>query len=191
IGLVQRGTCTCGTKAQSAENAGASAVVVFNEGQPGRQDVVAGTLGEPVGIPAVGVRYQFGADTVQRIRNGDAVTWHILTHTQSEIRQTSNVVADSPWGDQDKTVVVSAHNDSVPAGPGINDDGSGTSMDLELARELGKAGKTPANHVRFLWVGAEELGLLGSQYYVDHLSAAERKQIIAMLDFDMVASPNW
>ena len=58
-------------------------------------------------------------------------------------------------------------------------------------RQLGKAGRTPTNHVRFLWVGAEELGLLGSQYYVDHLSVAEKQQIIAMLDFDMVASPNW
>ena len=64
-------------------------------------------------------------------------------------------------------------------------------MDLELAKQLGKSGGRPKNHVRFLWVGAEELGLLGSQFYVDSLSEAERAQIIAMLDFDMVASPNW
>ena len=79
---------------------------------------------------------------------------------------TNNVITDSPWGDPDRTVVVSAHNDSVVAGPGINDDGSGTAMDLELARHLGSAGQKPRNHVRFLWVGAEELGLLGSSYYV-------------------------
>ena len=48
-------------------------------------------------------------------------------------------------------------------------------MDLELARNLGRTGETPRNHVRFLWVGAEELGLLGSQFYVDSLSDAEKR----------------
>ncbi len=191
IALVQRGTCTFGAKAQNADAAGASAIVVFNEGQAGRTDPVQGTLGAPVGIPAIGVGYQLGADAVTAIRGGATVTWHVLTSTISENRITNNVIADSPFGDPDRTVVVSAHNDSVLAGPGINDDGSGTSMDLELARNLGRSGGKPRNHVRFLWVGAEELGLLGSQFYVDSLSDAERAQIIAMLDFDMVASPNW
>jgi Zn-dependent M28 family amino/carboxypeptidase len=191
IALVQRGTCTFGDKAQNAQAAGASAVVVFNEGQPDRQDAVQGTLGAPVGIPAIGVTYDFGVTAVDAIRGGATVTWHIVTHTISETRTTNNVIADSPFGDPDRTVVVSAHNDSVIAGPGINDDGSGTAMDLELARNIGRSGRRPRNHVRFLWVGAEELGLLGSQFYVDSLSDAERAKIIAMLDFDMVASPNW
>jgi Zn-dependent M28 family amino/carboxypeptidase len=191
IALIQRGTCTFAEKAQNAKTAGASAVVVFNEGQVGRQAVVAGTLGGPVGLPVIGVSYQFGADAVTAIRGGATITWHLVTQTVSETRTTNNVIADSPFGDPDRTVVVSAHNDSVLAGPGINDDGSGTSMDLELAKQLGRSGRTPRNHVRFLWVGAEELGLLGSQFYVDSLNAAERAQIIAMLDFDMVASPNW
>ena len=64
-------------------------------------------------------------------------------------------------------------------------------MDLELAKNLGKAGKYPTNHVRFLWVGAEEEGLLGSHYYVSQLTDAQKLKIIAMLDFDMVASPNY
>jgi Zn-dependent M28 family amino/carboxypeptidase len=203
IALVQRGTCTFDAKARNARAAGAIAVVVFNEGQaaqpgqPERQSLLQGTLTAPgdgvtpIGIPVVGVSYQFGADAVNAIRGGATMTWHLATQTISEARTTNNVIADSPFGDPDRTVVVSAHNDSVLAGPGINDDGSGTSMDLELARELGKSGRKPSNHVRFLWVGAEELGLLGSQFYVDSLTDAERAQIIAMLDFDMVASPNW
>src|SRR4051812_31052906 len=64
-------------------------------------------------------------------------------------------------------------------------------MDLELARNLGRAGRTPTNHVRFLWVGAEEEGLLGSTFYVQSLTPAQRLKIIGMLDFDMVASPNY
>ena len=191
IALVQRGTCTFGTKATNAAAAGAIAIVIFNEGQPGRTDAIAGTLGAPVSIPALGATYQLGVDAVTALRNGQTVTWHITTSTVSENRTTYNVIADSPWGNPDRTVVVSAHNDSVAAGPGINDDGSGTSMDLELARQIGVEGQLPRNHVRFIWVGAEEEGLLGSEYYVSQLSAAQKSKIIAMLDFDMVASPNY
>jgi Zn-dependent M28 family amino/carboxypeptidase len=191
IALVQRGTRTFGIKATNAQAAGASAVVVFNEGQPGRTGPVAGNLGAPIAIPALGATYQLGVDAVTALRAGQTVTWHVTTSTISETRTTYNVIADSPWGDPNRTVVVSAHNDSVGAGPGINDDGSGTAMDLELARQLGKEGQLPRNHVRFLWVGAEEEGLLGSNFYVTTLSNTERSKIIAMLDFDMVASPNY
>ena len=191
IALVQRGTCTFGTKATNAQAAGAIAVVIFNEGQPGRTDSIGGTLGGPVGIPALGITYQRGVDTVTALRASQTVTWHITTSTVSENRTTYNVIADSPWGDPNRTVVVSAHNDSVAAGPGINDDGSGTAMNLELARQLGTEGQLPRNHVRFLWVGAEEENLLGSTFYVNSLSPADRSKIIAMLDFDMVASPNY
>jgi Zn-dependent M28 family amino/carboxypeptidase len=135
--------------------------------------------------------YAPGAELVDEFRTSQAPAAHIKTTTISETRTTYNVIADAPWGDPNRTVVVSAHNDSVAAGPGINDDGSGISMDLELARNLGIHGRTPTNHVRFLWVGAEEEGLLGSAFYVQSLTAAQRLKIIAMLDFDMVASPNY
>jgi Zn-dependent M28 family amino/carboxypeptidase len=192
IALVQRGTCTFGEKATNAAAAGAAAVIVFNEGQePDRSGLVAGTLGGVATIPVVGTTYAVGEELVTLYRGGQAPTAHVKTDTTSETRTTYNVIADSPWGDPNRTVVVSAHNDSVEAGPGINDDGSGTAMDLEMARNLGIHGRTPTNHVRFLWVGAEEEGLLGSTYYVEHLTDAQRLKIIAMLDFDMVASPNY
>lgn len=191
IALIQRGTCTFFTKVSNAQAAGASGVVVFNEGQPGRDGPIAGTLGNPVAIPAIGASYAVGLDTVTRIRGGQTVVLHITTSTVSEERTTYNVIADSPWGDPNRVVVVSAHNDSVDAGPGINDDGSGASMNLELALRLGEEGQLPRNQVRFLWVGAEEEGLVGSGFYVDSLSQPELSKIIAMLDFDMVASPNY
>jgi Zn-dependent M28 family amino/carboxypeptidase len=193
IALVQRGTCTFGVKAQNAEAAGAAGLIVFNEGPTtdNRTGVVAGNIGTPVGIPAVGTSYQIGVDFVTAYRNQQNPAAHIKTQTFSEIRTTWNVIADSPFGDPDRTVVVSAHNDSVAAGPGINDDGSGTAMDLELAKNLGKKGPFPKNHMRFLWVGDEEGGLIGSQFYVDSLTDKQKLKIIAMLDFDMVASPNY
>ena len=190
IALVQRGTCTFGTKVANAKAAGASAIVIFNEAQPGRTDAAAGNLGTPADIPALGATYQLGADAATAL-SGGPVTRHLTTSTVNENPTTYNVIADSPWGDPNRTVVVSAHNDSVAAGPGINDDGSGTAMNLELGRQLGAEGQLPRNHLRFLWVGAEEEGLLGSGYYVSQLNAADRSKIIAMLDFDMVASPNY
>jgi Zn-dependent M28 family amino/carboxypeptidase len=192
IALVQRGTCTFGEKAANAAAAGASAVVIFNEGQEGRTDVLAGTLGEPVAIPAIGTTFALGEDTVSRLRAGQAVTFHVTTDTLSETRTTENVLADLPGGDLDNTLVVGAHLDSVPAGPGVNDDGSGTSTDLEIAEELAATHGPPVrNHVRFAFWGAEEEGLLGSTYYVEHLPADQLAQIGSMLDFDMLASPNF
>jgi Zn-dependent M28 family amino/carboxypeptidase len=191
IALLQRGTCDFGVKAANAAAAGAAGAIIFNEGQPGRDGLIGGTLGTPISIPVVDTTYALGAELVQMYRDNQSPAAHIRTQTVSETRTTYNVIADSPFGDPDRTVVVSAHNDSVAAGPGINDDGSGTSMDLELAKNLGLKGPKPKNHVRFLWVGAEEEGLLGSHYYVDSLTDKQKLKIIAMLDFDMVASPNW
>ena len=50
---------------------------------------------------------------------------HLLTSTISETRTTENILADTASGRVDRTVVVGAHLDSVAAGPGINDNGSG------------------------------------------------------------------
>jgi aminopeptidase YwaD len=84
-------------------------------------------------------------------------------------------------------VIFTAHLDSVPAGPGANDNGSGSAVVLELAYEL--AQRTPAERplsARFVWFGAEELGLDGSQYYVQHLSDADRQSLRADVNLDMV-----
>ncbi len=187
VALVQRGTCTFGEKAINAQEAGAAAVVIFNEGQPGRTEVLSGTLGEPVGIPAIGTSFDVGNELAGL---ADAVV-HITTTTFSETRTTWNVIADAPSGRTDHTVAVGSHLDSVLEGPGINDDGSGTSQDLEIALRYAKAVKNPRNHVRFLFFGAEENGLLGSGHYVSTLSQDEQDDIMAMLDFDMMASPNF
>ena len=82
-----------------------------------------------------------------------------------------------------------AHLDSVPAGPGINDNGSGSAALLELAEQLAKL--KPENTLRFAWWGAEESGLVGSTAYVNGLSQAERDRIALYLNFDMVGSPNY
>ena len=86
-----------------------------------------------------------------------------------------------------------AHLDSVPEGPGINDNGSGSSALLEVAEQLAKANKV-ANKLRFAWWGGEEAGLVGSTFYVNDLAANNEEELNNLgmyLNFDMVASPNY
>ncbi|MEV0383379.1 M28 family peptidase [Nonomuraea sp. NPDC050643] len=101
-----------------------------------------------------------------------------------------NVIADWPGGDPNDILMVGAHLDSVTAGPGINDNGSGSAAILETALEVSRQSLQPAKHLRFAWWGAEELGLRGSQFYVSNLPAADRARIKGYLNFDMVGSPN-
>jgi aminopeptidase S len=101
-----------------------------------------------------------------------------------------NVIADLPGTDTSKIVQLGAHLDSVNAGPGINDDGSGTAALIAVAQAYKQAQLQPAKTVRFSWWGAEELGMLGSKAYVNSLSAADRAKITAYLNFDMIGSPN-
>ncbi|PZF99435.1 M28 family metallopeptidase [Micromonospora deserti] len=101
-----------------------------------------------------------------------------------------NLIADWPGGDPDAVVMTGAHLDSVSAGPGINDNGSGSAAVLEVALAVARSGFAPARHLRFAWWGAEELGLRGSRHYVNNLPASERMKIKQYLNFDMVGSPN-
>ncbi|KGM31608.1 hypothetical protein P409_26200 [Inquilinus limosus MP06] len=191
VALVQRGTCDFSVKAANAKAAGAKAVVIFNEGQPGRTDLFpTAAMDVPIDIPVLKATFQVGADLYAQTQAGP-VTVHVTTNTLSENRPTSNVIGETYFGRPDSVVVVGAHNDSVPAGPGINDDGSGTATNLEVAEQLGRRQLLLRNKVRFAFFGAEELGLLGSYHYVETLSDAERAKIKVMLDFDMLASPNY
>ena len=104
-------------------------------------------------------------------------------------RTTRSVIAQTTTGRTDEVVLSGAHLDSVPEGPGINDDGSGVAANLEIALRLGAAAPV-TNAVRFIWFGAEEEGLIGSQQYVQGLSADRRRDIALMLNSDMIASPN-
>ena len=191
VALIQRGTCTFALKAENAAAAGYDAAVIFNEGQPGRQEAVNGTLGGPgIEIPVIGATYAVGAENYELTLSGP-VSFRVLTSTLSETRRTSNIIADTPGGRADRTVVVGAHLDSVPEGPGINDNGSGSATVLEIAVQLARLGVQPTNRVRFAFWGAEESGLLGAEHYVSSLSRQELNDIELNLNFDMVGSPNF
>lgn len=190
IALVQRGTCDFVVKARNAEAAGAVGVVIFNEGQAGRTEVLNGTLGEVVNIPVLGATFDLGRELYNQAQTG-AVRVRIKVDATITNLRTFNVLAELPGARTDRTVVVGAHLDSVAEGPGINDNGSGTAALLAIAKELTAQGVKPRNSVRFAFWGAEESGLLGSEHYVSHLSDAELGRIALNLNFDMLGSPNY
>jgi Zn-dependent M28 family amino/carboxypeptidase len=187
IALIQRGTCTFAQKATNARAAGASAAVVFNEGNPGRTDNFGGTLGGPIDLPVLSASFAVGSALAALA----SPTVHVKTDTTSGTRNTSNILAETAGGRNDRVVVVGAHLDSVAEGAGIQDNGSGSATILEVAVQMKKFGFRPVNKVRFMWFGAEESGLLGSAYYVSTLNRNQIKKIGINLNFDMIASPNF
>jgi Zn-dependent M28 family amino/carboxypeptidase len=186
IALIQAGPCTLTDQVVNADNAGASAALVMFT--PELFDTSVGVpratlASSEVDVPALAVSTKAGSKLA---RPGTRV--HLEVDGDIAERVTRNVIAEQP-GRSKEFVMVGAHLDSVPDGPGINDNGSGSASILELAVAL--SGANTREGVRFAFWSAEELGLVGSDHYVSELSDAERNRITAYLNFDMVASPNY
>ncbi|MET0315101.1 MAG: M20/M25/M40 family metallo-hydrolase [Hansschlegelia sp.] len=191
IALIQRGGCDFIVKARNAAAAGAVGAVIFNEGQDDRQDAVLASFGEEVGIPVVAASYAVGKKLHAQVTSGAAVRLRIKVDGAVRKIDTSNVLANLEGEVKDRTVVVGAHLDSVEAGPGVNDNGSGTAAVLAIAERFAAQKIKPRNTVRFAFWGGEEEGLLGSTHYVDGLNEKQLGRIAVNLNFDMLASPNF
>ena len=194
IALIQRGTCDFSVKAANAVAAGAVGVIIFNQGNDVQGDdrfgVFGGTLSSSTWtqtpVPVVSTSFEVGEELVGT--TGLVVEMNVVTNIT--MIDTWNLLADTPTGRADRTVIVGAHLDSVPDGPGINDNGSGTAALLETALQIDALGIDPENRIRFAFWGGEEDGLQGSNFYVSQLSKAEIKQHAVNLNFDMLGSPN-
>lgn len=188
IALIQRGNCTFAAKVQNAQAAGAAGVVLFNQGSDGsNQGLFGGTLGAGNGIDIPVVFATYGTGETLAGTNGAVV--HLVVDATIELVQTHNVIVDTPYGDPNDLIMYGAHLDSVPAGPGINDNGTGSAALLEVAKAV--ADCSLRRRVRFAWWGAEEVGLLGSNHYVEQLTPEERATHRFYLNFDMIGSPNY
>lgn len=191
VALVQRGTCAFVTKVQNAVAAKASAVIVFNEGQKGRTGLVSPLAGNGTlaAVPVLGTGFALG----EALAGAKGAT--VALEVQGRVVQGTeeNLIAET-GGDPNQVVMLGAHLDSVPAGAGINDNGSGVAFLLELAA-LHADRADPARRVRFAFWGGEESGLLGSGAWLTDPTTqaadqAKLASLAAYLNFDMMASPN-
>ncbi|GAA4542682.1 M28 family metallopeptidase [Amycolatopsis samaneae] len=183
IALIKRGGCSFAQKQQAAAAAGATGAIVYNN----EDGALNGTLGSPADakIPTGGITQAAGEALAKQ--GGASVTLELRAF--QEARTSYNVIAETKTGRKDNVVMLGAHLDSVPAGPGINDNGTGSATLLETALQLGSKPKVN-NAVRFGFWSAEEFGLVGSKYYVRSLGFEQQLDLALYLNFDMIGSPN-
>jgi aminopeptidase YwaD len=176
IALAERGVTTFREKAANAAAHGAIAIIIYNN----QLGIVAGTLQTRSEIPAVMISQEDGRQFVEAAQRR-ALRIHMLVDTLFETRSAANVVATKRGtAHPDEIIVVGGHYDSVPRGPGANDNASGVAATLEAARVL--AGTPIARTVQFVLFSGEELGLFGSGAF-----ASERRQgVVTMVNLDMV-----
>jgi hypothetical protein len=200
IALIQRGSCFFGVKVLNAQAAGASGVIIFNEGNPGRTDVLAGSLVDAAGnpiiptIPVAFTSFDIGANLLGQYQLA-AQTGLPLPVMKISIQaivdpnaDDYNVIAESKGGDKNHVVVVDAHLDAI-YGAGMLDNASGSAAILDIGQKMKNV--NPVNKLRFIWFGGEELGLLGSAAYIDSLSSTELSHIGYDLDADVFGTPNY
>jgi Zn-dependent M28 family amino/carboxypeptidase len=191
VALIRRGTCPFQIKVEHAAAAGAAGVVIMNEGTNGRTAAFSGLLSKLAAIPVVGISYERGRSLDTASRTDGGVTVRLAVDALAGKRATRNVLAETEPAGSGPLIVVGAHLDSVPEGPGINDNGSGSAAVLEAALRLAREPAQTRTRVRFAFWGAEERGLVGSRHHVAALSEEERRNIAAYINLDMVGSPNF
>lgn len=181
--LVDRGTCPFAQKENAAAQRGAVAMIVADNVD---EQQMGGTLGADtqVKIPVISVTKSVGI----QLRAQPGPTTIKLNASVQNVKA-RNVIAQTKTGTPTDVVMAGAHLDSVPEGPGINDNGSGVVAVLETAVQLGNSPHVH-NAVRFGFWGAEELGTIGSRNYVESMNLDGLKDIALYLNFDMLASPN-
>lgn len=185
IALISRGELTFAEKVQNAVEAGAIGVLIYNnvDALAPLNPSLGGTIFD---IPVGGITKASGEALLQDVvAQNETVNFNVqlLKNVTSQ-----NIIATrAPQkGDNHEIVHVSAHYDSVQFAPGASDNASGTAVALELARVL--KSYPIDKEVRFVFVGAEEIGLLGSKYYAENLSEDELKRSIANFNMDMVGT---
>jgi len=184
--LVADGGLTRSQKLSLACQHGAAGLVVM--AREDHEPVIGNGHDEPRPEPAVVIRHD--PELLERLAAGQVLRLNIVLETENWKCRPRNVIAEIPGcGPQaDEIVIVCAHLDSWHLGEGAIDNGTGSAVILETARALTRFGWRPRRTVRFIWFMGEELGLAGSQAYVeDHLDEMDR--IVAVVNVDMPGSP--
>lgn len=202
IVLLERGACAYDKQVANAEHAGAAAVIFYNQDAQSMQNgnsqaadrgpddgsAFQVRLTHPATIPVIAVSYAVGSELAQRYVAGNPAVVHLDIRMRRRSVTDYNLIAESPFGDPNHTVVVEGHLDSI-FGAGMLDNASGSTTILEIALNMAKT--STRNQLRYIWFGGEEIGLFGSAYYTQHLSSAQRKRIAFDIDADVTATPNF
>jgi len=179
--VIQRGGETFRAKAERAASLGAVGVIFFD---PNSQDIISATLAQPSKIPAVAISKADAESLNSAITSGKSLKATIKVDSECKDSTSKNIIATLKSKKKDaKTIIVGAHYDCVGT-PGANDNASGISTIMESARVLSKE-KLDCN-IKFIAFGAEEIGLVGSDYYANTLSPNDLENTIAMINADMV-----
>jgi hypothetical protein len=190
------GPCISYDKALLAQKFNASAVLFYSSTLSStRVRAVDWTPASPtVGIPTLSITNTV-AQLLQKIPDG--VQLSLTVNNSFTVYNTFNIIATykgkgSSVGNSKSIVAIGSHLDSVPAGPGINDDGSGSAINLELALKWPTIDQDPENLYQAMWWGSEEEGLVGSRYFVRQLNQTGTLSNYALyINMDMLASPNY
>lgn len=177
IALIKRGQETFANMVNRAAAAGAVGVIIQNNDWRIFSANVAGAS-----IPYVTLNEETG-----ELLKGDNVVVNLRTE---EFDTSWNVIATQKPNNRNRDsgniVIFSAHYDTVPTAPGASDNGTGVVGLLELARIY--SGIPIDTEIRFLACGAEEVGLVGSRYYVSQMSADEISRTVANYNMDMIGT---
>ncbi len=135
-------------------------------------------------VPVINMQQSIAAK-LRQISEITSVHMSIAVNATSKNVSTLNVFAEFEGDSKSKELIlIGAHLDSVIAGPGINDNGSGSATILQMALLMKKNKVKPYNKVRFAWWAAEEDGKLGSKFFVDEcLKIGNLSQVTLYLNY--------
>lgn len=178
IALAKRGIITFQSKAENVFAAGAVGLVVYNN----VSGMFRGTLSTQPDAPVIALSRDDGEAIEALLAESEIQASIALT---LEDRPSQNVIAEKA-GPGDAVVLLGGHYDTVRGISGANDNASGTAVLLAIAEILAEV-DLPFT-LRIVPFGSEELGLLGSQFYVESLSEAELENTKVMLNFDALGT---
>lgn len=189
IVVIGRAACGFGLQEQVAATVGARAVLMYYP-TPSPQNIYRLIAYSPFTIPMASVSQRDGELLARQAALG-GLRAHLTLRARSVPRRTVNVLAETAGGDPHNVVMIGGHLDSVTEGPGVNDNGTTAMTVLQIALALAPRQHEVRNKVRFAFWGAEELVDVGSDYYVSQLSADDKGRIAAVLNGELLASPNY
>jgi len=129
----------------------------------------------------------------KRVFKGDKVTFHNQGLITEEITGENVIGRITGTGKPDEYIMITAHYDHVGTEGnkiynGADDDASGTSAILEIGQafaQMAATGHAPKRSIVVMAVSGEEIGLMGSEYYVNH-PVLPLADMMANLNIDMV-----